>query len=120
MKLAEIQRAAARDLWVVAAAPPPRFLSLAQILRSYFRGCTVTLQVLWYSKNPPKAGCVFTASSLNVCVPTDSGWWTMPMPWNQMIELIGGKLMGIGGVKKNAEEKFSTLVLSIAVTPSIW
>lgn len=33
---------------------------------SYFRGCTVTVQVLWYAKNPPKAGWVFTASSWNV------------------------------------------------------
>jgi len=28
----------------------------------------------------------------------------MPIPWNQMIELTGGKpMMGIGGLKKNAE-----------------
>src|SRR6478609_5940025 len=72
--------------------------------RSYFPGCTGTVQVLWYSKKLPKAACVFTASSCRVCVPTESGGCTMPIPWNQMIELTGGKpVIGMGGLKKNWE-----------------
>ena len=43
-------------------------------------GSAVTVQVLLYSKKPPKASWVFFACKAKVCVPGFNGAWVMPMP----------------------------------------
>jgi hypothetical protein len=45
----------------------------------------------------------------------------MPMPWNQMIRIVGGKpVMGIGGLKKKLGVNFNTLLLRFITVLPLW